>query len=200
MQRDIERVLIDRAAIAQRVRQLAQEITSHLSCAHPASVCVPSETDFASITLVPILTGSLIFVADLIRQMPMRMQIQLISISSYPGRSTTSQTPKIDSLASNLPDSFADTNVLIIDDILDSGRTLQLASEVIRRKNPRTLRTCVMLRKQRPQAMGFPVDYFGFDIPDQFVVGYGLDYNDYYRNLPDIVTLRPEVIAARTGP
>ncbi len=147
-----------------------------------------------SLTFVPVLTGSIVFVADLIRHLPVYMQIQLISISSYPGRATSSRGATLRQDLGTLPELLCGRHVLLIDDILDSGRTLRLAVDLLRQRRPASLRTCVLLRKQRPEAMACPVDYVCFDIPDVFVVGYGLDFNDYYRNLPEIVTLRPEVV------
>ena len=85
-------------------------------------------------------------------------------------------------------------HVLVIDDILDSGGTLRLIRKELAARRPLSLRMCVLVRKQRPSAMSTPCDYVGFDIPDVFVVGYGLDYNNYYRNLPDIGTLRKEAL------
>ncbi|MEX1017776.1 MAG: hypoxanthine phosphoribosyltransferase [Phycisphaeraceae bacterium] len=187
MQRDIERVLIDRDAIARRVRELGQQIAADLR--EPASGGEPVE-----ITLVPVLTGSLIFLADLVRELPIRMQIHVMSITSYPGRSTASRGASIEAGLTRLPESLAGLHVLLIDDILDSGHTLKLATDTLRQRQPASLRTCVLLRKRREQAMQTPVDYVAFDIPDAFVVGYGLDYDDYYRNLPEIVTLRPDVV------
>jgi len=93
----------------------------------------------------------------------------------------------------NLPATLEGRHVLLIDDILDSGQTLCMAVDLLRSRQPASLRTCVLLRKDRPEARQTAVDYVAFEVPDTFVVGYGLDYNDYYRNLPDIVTLRPEV-------
>jgi hypoxanthine phosphoribosyltransferase len=188
MQGDIRKVLIDRGAIARGVADLARRITADLT--------PPGQTPGSNgreLTLVPILTGSIIFVADLIRCLPLRMKIRLLSLGSYPGKATTSRGVQLHEALTRLPDSFAGAHVLLIDDILDSGRTLTLACELLRARGPASLRTCVLLRKQRPEALAFQVDYACFDIPDEFVVGYGLDYNDYYRNLPDIVALRPEV-------
>jgi hypoxanthine phosphoribosyltransferase len=85
-------------------------------------------------------------------------------------------------------------HVLLIDDILDSGGTVKLVVPILRDLGAATVKTCVLLRKARPSAREVQVDYVGFEIPDEFVVGYGLDYNDYYRNLPDIVTLKADVI------
>lgn len=182
MQQDIDRILIDRQSIAERVEKVAGQIIHDL----------PGKD--LEITLVPILTGSIIFVADLIRHLPFYLQIKLISVSSYPGTATTSQGTSIRPELSTLPADLSGAHVLIIDDILDSGNTLRLVTDQIAARNPASVSSCVLLRKQRPEAMAFPVDYVCFDIPDEFVVGYGLDFNDRYRNLPDIVTLRREVV------
>ena len=184
-QADIDRVLIDRAQIAGRLDDLAEQISEQLNR--------EAEAGQAEVTLVPILTGSIIFVSDLIRRLPLRMQIRLISVTSYPGRSTHSRGASVEAALTKLPESLEGHHVLIIDDILDSGTTLRLVREILQAKNPDSLRSCVLLRKDRPEAHGTDVDYVAFDIPDEFVVGYGLDYDDYYRNLPDIVTLRREV-------
>ena len=186
MQQDIERILIDRHTLSNRVRELAQQITRDFR---------PQEGQPPEITIVPILTGSFIFVADLIRELPLRMQIRLISVSSYPGTATQSLPARIGSDLDDLPASLAGSHVLLIDDILDSGQTMRLVSQSLSQRGPASLKTCVLLRKQRPVAMQQPVDYVAFDIPDEFVVGYGLDYDDYYRNLPDIVVLKPEVLS-----
>jgi hypoxanthine phosphoribosyltransferase len=85
-------------------------------------------------------------------------------------------------------------HVLLIDDILDSGGTIRLIVPILKQAGALDVKTCVLLRKDRPSAKATPVDYIGFEIPDEFVVGYGLDYNNYYRNLPDIVTLTPEAV------
>lgn len=189
MQDDIDHILIDRHNIAQRVEAIASQIMSDLLAD------AKGEGESLEITLVPLLTGSFIFAADLIRHLPVKMKIRLLSVSSYPGTATSSRGAQIKDDLSYLPASLAGQHVLVIDDILDSGNTLKLVSQTLAAMNPASLRTCVLLRKQRPEAMAFPVDYVAFDIPDEFVVGYGLDFNDHYRNLPDIVTLREEVIA-----
>jgi hypoxanthine phosphoribosyltransferase len=194
MQDDIDRVLIDRHTIALRIEALAKEITRDLCPDLPAIADEPAPEP--QITLVPLLTGSFIFAADLIRHLPVKLKIRLLSVSSYPGTATSSRGAQIKDDLTHLPRSLAGQHVLVVDDILDSGNTLRLVGDTLAAMKPASLRTCVLLRKQRPQAMSFPVDYVAFDIPDEFVVGYGLDFNDHYRNLPDIVTLRPEVIAA----
>ena len=141
MQNDIERVLINRGAIADRVRALADEITQDL-CGSPASLTTDSYTEQdtlppVGITLVPILTGSLIFVSDLIRHLPIRMQVHPVSVSSYPGTATSSQGPKVRGDIDTLPESLEGTDVLVIDDILDSGKTLSSGDRTARTKTPR---------------------------------------------------------------
>lgn len=180
---DIERVLIPADRIAQRVRELAGQITRDHT--EPAS---PSESQ---LTIVPVLTGAMIFCADLIREMPVRMKIGLLSVSSYPGTSTTSRGPK---LGENSLGEIRGRRVLLVDDILDSGNTIKFILAMLRDSGAATIKTCVLLRKDRPSAREVQADYVGFDIPDEFVVGYGLDYDNYYRNLPDIVTLKREII------
>ncbi len=191
MLEDIDRVLIDRQTIAQRVEALAKEITRDLSPELPVAGRPLPEPQ---ITLIPLLTGSFIFAADLIRHLPVKLKIRLLSVSSYPGTATTSRGAQIKDDLTHLPRSLRGQHVLVIDDILDSGNTIRLVRDTLWAMNPASLRTCVLLRKQRPEAMSCAVDYVAFDIPDEFVVGYGLDYNDYYRNLPDIVVLKQDVI------
>jgi|ERR1051325_4215318 hypoxanthine phosphoribosyltransferase len=182
MQRDIERVLISHSQIAQRIRELAAQITAD----HTPPVMPDTE-----ITIIPILTGAMIFAADLIRQLPMRMRIGLLAVSSYPGRSIRSQGPNL--LSQQLGD-LSGRHVLLIDDILDSGGTIRMVRQMMGDMKPSSLKTCVLLRKPTPGAKETAVDYVGFDIPDEFVVGYGLDYDDCYRNLPEIVTLKRHVL------
>lgn len=185
MQQDLEHVLVDRDRIAKRIAEVGREIYDDL---------LADDGIAGEITLVPILTGSIIFVSDIIRHLPVRMQVGLISVTSYPGTATTSQGAKIEPTLTNVPKDLTGRHVLIMDDILDSGNTLRAVTEELAQRNPASLRTCVLLRKQRPEAMDFPVDYVAFDIPDEFVVGYGLDFDGYYRNLPDIATLKASVI------
>ena len=186
MRGDIQKILISQDQIARRVRELAVQIT--------ADHAAPPIQGAGQITIVPILTGAMLFCADLIRHLPMRMRISLLAVSSYPGPSTQPQQLQV--LFREVED-LQQQHVLIIDDILDSGSTLRLVQGMLAKLGPASLKTCVLLRKNTAGAQQTRVDYVGFDIPDEFVVGYGLDYDDYYRNLPDVGTLKPEVIAAR---
>lgn len=181
MEQDLERILITRDAIARRIEELGREVSTDLSALD----------DGAEVVLVAVLTGSIIFLADLIRQLPHKLRIDLVTVSSYPGRSVVSGGPVI---SGPLPDDLSGRHVLIVDDILDSGRTVRLLRSEIERRSPKSVRICVLLRKQTAAALRTPCDYVGFDIPDRFVVGYGLDYDDYYRNLPDIGILHPDAM------
>jgi hypoxanthine phosphoribosyltransferase len=183
MQSDIARVLIPQDRIAERVRELARQITTdHMPSNMPQG---------GEVTIVPILTGAFIFCGDLIRQIPLPIQIGLLTVSSYPGSSLQSKGSQF--LSQQLGNVHG-RHILIIDDILDSGGTLKLVTPLMKELGAASVKTCVLLRKDRPAAKEVHVDYVGFEIPDEFVVGYGLDYNNYYRNLPDIVTLLPEAI------
>lgn len=184
MNLDIERVLISQRQIADRVRELAAQIVKDHT---PPALGLDAE-----ITIVPILTGALVFCSDLIRQIPLHMQIGLLTVSSYPGTSIRTQGSQV--IGKQFGD-LSGRHVLVLDDILDSGGTIQLVVPVLKAAGAASVKTCVLLRKDRPTARETQADYVGFDIPDEFVVGYGLDYNNYYRNVPDIVTLKPHVIS-----
>ena len=180
---DIEKILIDRHRIAGRIREMGAEIRRDLE----------GLSRDGEIVMVPILTGSIIFVADLMRELPQKVRISVAAVNSYPGKSTKSKGAAI---AGSLP-AAADLegkHVLIVDDILDSGSTIRLVRQEVLARNPKSVRTCVLLRKSIPSAMNTPCEYVGFDIPDEFVVGYGLDYDNYYRNLPDVGTLKREAM------
>ena len=170
---DIARILIHRDEIRARVRALAVQIADLYS------------GDEAGLTLVPILSGSIIFLADLIRELPLKMKIALVQVSTYPGNTTTPQAPRT---VIDLTGQIEGRNVLIVDDILDSGRTLR------RVQGARTVRTAVLLRKASKAPPDVPVELVGFEIEDLFVVGYGLDYDDHYRNYPHVGVLHPELM------
>ena len=183
MQGDIDKILIDRTRIAARIREMAADISRDFD----------DLSRDGEIVLVPILTGSIIFIADLMREFPHKIRISVVAVNSYPGKATTSKGAAI---AEALPNSteLEGKHVLIVDDILDSGSTIRLVRSEIERRRPRSVRACVLLRKAIPSAMDTPCEYVGFDIPDEFVVGYGLDYDNFYRNLPDVGTLKREAM------
>lgn len=190
MHADIEQILITRPQIADKVRELgsrmARDLASDLAADPPGPDGQPSEE---RVVLIPILTGSIVFVADLIREMPLKLSIEVVGVSSYPGKSMESKGV---SIRHELPKGLAGKHVIIVDDILDSGQTLDVVTRLVREQNPSTVRTCVLLRKPGKAKVDFKADYVGFDIPDEFVVGYGLDYDGFYRNYPEIATLKVE--------
>ena len=168
--------MIARGAISDRVRALGEAITKNLKDV--------GETEVA---LVAVMTGSLIFVADLMRHLPMKIQIQLMTATSYIGESTKSTH---DPMLGKLPE-VEGMHVLLVDDILDSGKTLTRIRSELEALQPKSIQSCVLLRKKLESAMSVPCEYVGFDIEDEFVVGYGLDYNGFYRNFPDIGVICP---------
>ena len=181
MQGDIDHVLITEHQVARRVREMASEIAAAYPDLHEG------------LTLVTILSGSIIFLADLIRQLPIKMKIGLITVSSYAGAATESRGAK---LLKDLNVDVTGRHVLIVDDILDTGGTLRLVQHRLRERRPKSLKTAVMLRKVTKAPPDVTADFVGFDIEDVFVVGYGLDFNNDYRNLPDIAVLKPELYLA----
>jgi len=177
MIRDIDHILIERGAISDRVRQLGQQIMQDLDE-------IDEETE---IVLVAVMTGSIIFVADLMRHLNKKIRISLMTASSYVGKSMeTTGEPALGKLPS-----VEGKHVLLVDDILDSGKTLTRIREELIEQQPTSLHSCVLLRKTIESAMSVPCEYVGFDIEDEFVVGYGLDYDGYYRNFPDIGVIVP---------
>lgn len=186
MHADLERILFTREQIAQRVRELGRQIAADLDADGVSRV------DGGRVVLIPILTGALVFTADLIRCMPLKLSLRVVAVSSYPGKSMESKGVK---LAGELPHDLAGKHVLVVDDILDSGQTLGVVRELVERQKPASVRLCVLLRKPESSRLRHvDVEYVGFDIPEAFVVGYGLDYDGHYRNLPEIATLRREVL------
>jgi len=179
MAADIARILIHRDQIEARNQGLAAEIAAVYN------------GDSAGLTLVPILSGSIIFLADLIRHLPLKMKLALVQISTYPGKATSPRKPRT---VLALSGDVTDRNVVVVDDILDSGRTLRQVHAMIRQRRPKSLRTAVLLRKPSKAPPDVPVDFVGFDIDDLFVVGYGLDFNDHYRNYPHVAVLHRELM------
>ncbi len=190
MREDLDRILFRDAEILRRVQALGAELHT-----------VYAGLD-AGLTLVPILSGSIIFLADLIRSLPMKLKIAPIHVSTYPGRSVEPSPPRT---LVELTGEVAGRHVLIVDDILDSGRTLRRVQQLIAERRPASLRTAVLLRKRAKAPPDVPVDFVGFDVEDEFVVGYGLDFDDHYRNFPHIGVLRRELLppasaASAAGP
>jgi hypoxanthine phosphoribosyltransferase len=171
--------LLSEAELREGVARLAREITR--------------DYEGRPITIVGILTGSLVLLADLIRQLDMPIRIGLVQANSYRGPKTT---PGELSIKFDMLSNIEGREVLLVDDIFDTGHTLERVTSQLSEKQPASIRSVVLLRKADRCEVSLSPDYVGFDIPDVFVVGYGLDYNDQYRNLPHVATLDPADLAA----
>jgi hypoxanthine phosphoribosyltransferase len=148
------------------------------------------------LTLVPVMSGAVVFTADLVRRLPVRLRVHPVSASSYPGRSVRSVGAVELRGLDALPQDLSGHDVLVVDDILDTGRTLARVLEAVRARGPRRLRSCVLLRKRRASPPLVEADLVGFEAPDEFVVGYGLDYDGWHRDLPDVAALASPIEGA----
>jgi len=173
---DIDEVLVDEATIKKRLKELGKEINEAY--------------EGRDVAVIAIINGAIIFVADLIRELNIPIQLDCIRVSSYRDETKPVQEPEIiDKVRLDLQG----IDVLLIDDILDSGNTLARVTEMFRAMGPASLKTCVLLDKKTTRSVDFEADFVGFRIPDEFVVGYGLDFAERYRQLPCIGVLRPEL-------
>jgi hypoxanthine phosphoribosyltransferase len=178
MQEDLDRILFRETTILRRLDELAAQISK--------------EYRERELTVIAVLNGSLIFMADLLRRIPLPLKLDCLSVASYHGKAQTSGEVIFKQIA--LPD-VMDRHILILDDILDSGHTLAAIRDKLQTAKPRSIRICVLLSKKKRRARHVDADYVGFEIEDEFVVGYGLDFMERYRNLPYIGVLRKELIA-----
>jgi len=176
LEQDVAEVLIDEAALQAKVRELGGLISA----------------DYADrqVTLVSVLKGALPFMADLMRAISTPVRIDLMEVSSYGASTESSGKVRI---IKDLSSSIEDKDVLIVEDIIDTGLTLNYLTTYLRGKEPRSLNICTLLDKPARRLVDIELAYCGFEIPDRFVIGYGLDYDEIYRNLPYIGVLKPEV-------
>lgn len=173
---DLDQILVGEASIKRRLAELGEQITH--------------DYQGKELTIIAIINGAIIFAADLIRQIHTPLQLDCIRVASYHDEVIHGQEPEIiDRVRLDLKGH----HVLLIDDVLDTGRTLSKIIHEIQKMQPATIKTCVLLDKQTPRRIQFQADYIGFDVPDEFVVGYGLDFAESYRQLPCIGILRPEL-------
>ncbi|MDF1499311.1 MAG: hypoxanthine phosphoribosyltransferase [Anaerolineales bacterium] len=172
---DLARVLISEEKLQERVVELADQITRDYS-------------DSDDLYMIGILKGAFIFLADLARKLEVPHIVDFMALSSYGQTTTTTGAVRI---LMDLREPIEDRNILLIEDIVDSGHTLSYLYKTLLGRRPATLRTCVLLQKER-DALDVPIDYLGFSIPDVWVVGYGLDFADKHRTLPFIAELKPE--------
>lgn len=173
---DVAEVLISEEQIQRRTAELG------------ARIC----RDFVGeqILIIAVLKGALLFLADLIRHIDLPLAVDFLAVSSYGAGTESSGVVRI---LKDLDETITHRNVIIVEDIVDSGRTLDYLLRMLRQRNPATLHVCTLLDKRDRREIEVPIDYVGFEVPDAFVVGYGLDYAEHYRQLPFIGVLKPEI-------
>lgn len=172
---DIKEVLLSQEALAARVKELGAQIGA----------------DYAGkeILMIGVLRGAVIFMADLARAISVPVSIDFMAVSSY---GTSSKSSGVVRILKDLDENVENKHLLIVEDIIDTGLTLKYLLENLHSRKPASIRICTLLNKPSRRRADVPIDYNGFDIPDYFVVGYGLDYAGKYRNLPFIGVLKPE--------
>ena len=178
MRNDIETILLTEEQIQARVKELGAQLAEKYRDKNPVMICI--------------LKGSTLFFADLLRAMPIRLTMDFMAVSSY-GRSTKSSGEV--EIRKDLSGSIENRHAIIVEDIIDSGFTLSYLTRMLSARGAKSIEICTLLDKPARRAPGITLkaDYAGFVIPDAFVVGYGLDYDEAYRNLPYIGVLKPEV-------
>ncbi len=182
LEKDIAKILISRERLQERVAQLGAAINR----------------DYAGkdLLLVCILKGGVLFLSDLVRVIHIPHEIDFMAISSYGG--TRTESSGVVRILMDLNASIENRNVLIVEDIIDTGRTLAYITGNLRTRHPSSIKICTLLNKPSRREVNVALDYVGFDIPNEFVVGYGLDYNEIYRNLPFVGVLKPEMYIQTT--
>jgi len=173
---DIDEILVSEAALQSRIRELGRAISSDYEGKEPL--------------LVGILIGAFVFLSDLLRSISIPCQVDFMATSSYGDATESSGIVRI---LKDLDQSIEGRHVLIVDDIIDTGLTMDYLLETLRARYPASLRVCALLDKLPRRRRAVRIDYRGFEIPDKFVVGYGLDYSGRYRNVPFVCVLKPEV-------
>jgi hypoxanthine phosphoribosyltransferase len=173
---DLDKILVDEAAIKRRLKELGEEISATY--------------EGRELAVIGIINGAVIFVADLIRELNLPIQLDCVRVATYKEEEDAVRQPEIiDTIRLDVKG----LDVLLIDDVLDTGKTLAHISKTLHEMGPASLRTCVLLEKETTRRAGFKADFVGFTVPDEFVVGYGLDFAERYRQLPCIGVLKPEL-------
>ena len=175
----VSRVLISEDKVQQRIREIARELDAFYEADVPL--------------LVGVLNGAVVFMSDLMRAMTVPVQIDFMAVSSY--GDATSSTGVVQ-IVKDLSRSIEGRRVIVVEDIVDSGLTLQYLLDVLYRRNPEDIRVVALLKKSKPDSIVVQTDHIGFEIPDEFVIGYGLDYAGKYRNLPYVAVLDESVVSA----
>ena len=176
LEKDIDHILFSEEQLKARVREIAGQIDRDFAGKEPM--------------LISVLRGSFIFMADLMRSITLPCTVDFMAVSSYGAGNTSSGQVKI---TKDLSESIEGRDIIVVEDILDSGNTLSYLLQILQARHPASMKLCTLLDKPDRRIKPVHVDYSGFSIPDEFVVGYGLDYDERYRNLPYIGVLKPEV-------
>jgi hypoxanthine phosphoribosyltransferase len=179
MHDDVEEILLSEQEIQARVAELGAHLAADYEGRFPI--------------LVSVLKGSIVFLADLVRSVPVPLSVDLMELSSYGASTETSGQVRI---LKDLSGPIEGRDVIVVEDIIDTGLTLNYLLKYLRDRGPATVRICCLLDKPARRLAEIDIDYRGFTIPDRFVIGYGLDYDERYRNLPYIGVLRPSVYGA----
>lgn len=176
MQNDIQQVLFSQEELAQKVAEMGAQITK--------------DYEGKSLTVIGILKGSSIFASDLVRHINLPLKIDFMVVSSY---GNVTESTGVVRIIKDLEEGVEGENLLIVEDIVDSGLTLKYLKEVLQTRNPASVKICTLLDKPARRKEVVQVDYLGYEVPDEFIVGYGIDYAEKYRNLPYIGALKREV-------
>lgn len=177
MNNDIERILYTQSDLDSRMDEMAAELNVKYKDEEPI--------------VVPVLNGAMIFASDMIKRLNFKLTIDPIKVSSYAGTQSTGEVK----ISQDIKSDVKDRPVIFMEDIIDTGRTLQALSEVMKGRGAKSVEVVAMLDKPETRVVDFHADYYGFKAPDEFLVGYGLDYNGLYRNLPYVGILKHEVYA-----
>lgn len=176
MVEDVKDILISEEEIKKIVKKLGKEITE--------------DYKNKNLILISVLKGSVVFMADLMREIDLPLKIDFMIVSSYGDKTVSSGKVKI---VKDLDIDLSDLDVLMVEDILDTGRTLSSLIEILKTRKPKSLKLCTFLDKPDRRQTRIEADYVGEQIPDEFVVGYGLDFDQKYRNLPYVGVLKPQI-------
>lgn len=176
MLNDMEKVLLSAEEIQEKVKELSAQISQ--------------DYEGKNLLLISILKGSIVFMSDLMRAITIHCKIDFMAVSSYGSSTKTSGVVRI---LKDLDIPLENYDVLIVEDILDSGMTLDYITKILNERHPKSIKICTLLDKPARRKIDIKADYVGFIVPDEFVVGYGLDYDERYRNVPFVGVLRPEI-------
>ena len=179
MDHDVAEVLVTSQQLQRRIAELGAQITQDYKGQDPVLVCV--------------LRGAVVFVADLMRNLDMNFDVDFMAVSSYGGKHT--ESTGVVRILMDLGTNIEDRQVLVVEDIIDTGRTLSYMMQNLQTRRPASIKVCALLDKPTRRQVYVPLAYVGFEIPDKFVVGFGLDFDEHYRNLPYVGVLKPELYA-----